>query len=95
MSLILMFVMSVMQRWEDALLASIDDYCMENLLHKILAPAAGIERDLKQVTEILRQLSEQMKEAQAARAPAAGNVGKPLTASAAGSAVPMIEPRLK
>lgn len=89
MSLVLMFVMSVMQRWEDALLASIDDYCMENLLHKILAPAAGVERDLKQVTETLRQLSEQLKESLGARpqlpVPTAKSAGKPSDGAAANS----------
>jgi biopolymer transport protein ExbB/TolQ len=95
MSIVLMFVMSVMQRWEDGLLASIDDYCMENLLHKIHAPAAGIERDLKQVTEVLHQLSEQMKEAQVARVQLPVAATKAASSSPAGSGAYPSDSRLK
>lgn len=41
MSLCLMLLLAWMQRRDEHLLATMDDYCMEHLLHKVAAPVAG------------------------------------------------------
>ena len=58
MSLILMLVMSMMQRWEDGLLAAVDDYCMENLLHKIgVSHSSDNSRAMTELTAALRDVA--------------------------------------
>jgi biopolymer transport protein ExbB/TolQ len=57
MSLILMFVMSLIQRREDRLLACLDDYCMENLLHRIRThnqEIVGLTRAVRELVERLQ-----------------------------------------
>lgn len=63
MSLVLMLIMSWLQRKEDRLLASIDDYCMEHLLHKV--SMSTIDRsghDLAELVGALRDLAQQWRE---------------------------------
>ncbi len=64
MSLILMLIMSIIQRREDQLLASIDEYCAENLLQKATLgydqPTADDNRRLFQsIQKLLERLTEQ------------------------------------
>jgi len=62
MSLCLMFFMSFLQRREDYLLACMDNYCVENLLHKVRIPTtsaaqeefAVLVRDMCKAIESLR-----------------------------------------
>ena len=66
MSLILMFVMSWMQRREDSLLAAIDEYCMENLLHKVSVSATSeVNQSMVELALALREAAEQWKGMQA------------------------------
>lgn len=64
LSLILMFIMSIVQRREDHLLAAIDEYCAENLLQKATLgydqPTADDNRRLFQsIQKLLERLAEQ------------------------------------
>jgi len=74
MSLGLMLIMSWMQRREDRLLAEIDDYCLEHLLHKISVPSnAGVSiQDLSALVQSLREVVQQWRDQQVAspRSPA-------------------------
>jgi biopolymer transport protein ExbB/TolQ len=66
MSLILMFVMSWLQRREDSLLAAIDDYCMEHLLHKVSVSAtSAVNQSMADLALALRDATEQWKSMQA------------------------------
>ena len=69
MSLCLMLMISWLQCREDRLLAAIDDYCMENLLHKVNMPrAAGVSaEDLSGLVQAIRELTQQWREMQSAR----------------------------
>ncbi len=74
MSLILMLIMSVIQRREDHLLASIDEYCAENLLQKATLgydqPTADDNRRLFQsIQKLLERLTEQATPVAPAGAP--------------------------
>ena len=63
MSLLLMLIMSWLQRSEDRLLAAIDDYCMEHLLHKVsMSVAVAPNRELLEVVQALRDLTQQWRE---------------------------------
>jgi biopolymer transport protein ExbB/TolQ len=65
MSLILMFVMSLIQRREDRLLAWLDDYCMENLLHKVrVASSDSRNEEIASLTRALREFVEHSKQMQ-------------------------------
>ena len=67
MSLILMFVMSLLQRREDSLLAAIDDYCMEHLLHKVSVSAGTeVNHALADLALALRQATDQWQNMQSA-----------------------------
>ncbi|HEY2588114.1 MAG TPA: hypothetical protein VGI81_20390, partial [Tepidisphaeraceae bacterium] len=58
MSLLLMLIMSLVQRREDALLALLDGYCMENVLHKVRmsTPADSTSKEIASLTIALREL---------------------------------------
>jgi biopolymer transport protein ExbB/TolQ len=78
MSLCLMLVMSVIQRREDRLLAALDDYCLEHLLHKIRiiapvpAPSGALATaDITALTQAIRDLTERCRELQAVQEHAA------------------------
>lgn len=62
MSLVLMFIMSLIQRREDRLLAALDDYCMENLLHKvkILSGGQSDNGEIAALTLAIRDLIERL-----------------------------------
>jgi biopolymer transport protein ExbB/TolQ len=65
MSLILMFVMSWLQRREDSLLAAIDDYCMEHLLHKVSVSATSeVNHSMADLALALREATDQWKKMQ-------------------------------
>jgi biopolymer transport protein ExbB/TolQ len=53
MSLILMLIMSLLQKREDQLLAAVEEYCMEHLLHKVRSDGNGVTA---QITEVLSSL---------------------------------------
>jgi biopolymer transport protein ExbB/TolQ len=59
MSLVLMLIMSLIQRREDQLLACLDDYCMENLLQKVRIAAAEPRND--DVAALVRTLNTFME----------------------------------
>jgi biopolymer transport protein ExbB/TolQ len=70
MSLILMFVMSWLQRREDSLLAAIDDYCMEHLLHKVSVSATSeVNHSMADLAVALREVAEQWKKMQVGSGP--------------------------
>ena len=82
MSLILMFVMSLIQRREDRLLACLDDYCMENLLHRVrVAPSETHNSEIAALTRVLTEFmerSEQMRGTRESAPPkAASGVASP------------------
>ncbi len=67
MSLILMLIMSVLQRREDGLLARLDTYCMENLLQRVqLSEGAAhpTRTDIAAMTDAIKGLTEQWRESQ-------------------------------
>ncbi len=66
MSLVLMLVMSWVQRHEDRLLAAIDDYCMENLLHKVSVSASGVANQaMTDLAAALRDMTREWREMRA------------------------------
>jgi biopolymer transport protein ExbB/TolQ len=69
MSLFLMLIMSWIQRREDQLLASIDEYCMENLLHKISVPSSGTPAasDMASLVQALHEFTQQWQDIRAAQ----------------------------
>jgi len=74
MSLLLMLVMSFLQRREDRLLAELDEYCMEHLLHKIRTPAAIPEDAMAALTSAVRELSQRCRDLQAVQEEALRNL---------------------
>lgn len=64
MSLILMLIMSAIQRKEDDLLLKIDDYCMEHLLFKMRLPSLAdqmLTHELNRMTNQLGQVVEAIR----------------------------------
>ncbi len=53
MSLILMMIMSLLQKQEDRLLTAVEEYCMEHLLHKVRGDVNSVNAEL---TEVLSRL---------------------------------------
>jgi biopolymer transport protein ExbB/TolQ len=65
MSLALMLIMSLLQRKEDRLLAQLDDYCMEHLLHKVRVrssvQSALNSQELTMLTEAMQAMTAELK----------------------------------
>lgn len=64
MSLALMLIMSLLQRKEDRLLAHLDDYCMEHLLHKVRVRSsvqlALNSQELMMLTEAMKAMTAEL-----------------------------------
>jgi biopolymer transport protein ExbB/TolQ len=81
MSLLLMLIMSWLQRSEDRLLAAIDDYCMEHLLHKVsVSVAVAPNQELMEVVHALRDLTQQWREMRDAHSGEVPHDEKPIRA---------------
>lgn len=87
MSLILMLIMSIIQRREDHLLASIDENCAENLLQKAtLGYDQPTADDNRRLFQSIQKLLERLTEQTAPSAPAAVPMDDPAPADASPSA---------
>lgn len=76
MSLILMMLLSLVQKREDILLARIDDYCTEHLLHRVEKKQDENARNLARMVQLLEQIQSDLAERRTDHAAANGRLAQ-------------------